>query len=62
MAICGYRTGAIQDASRSNWYNSSERPIAWSAWYPIEDLQSGEQTSENFFELGDVSVDAALTT
>lgn len=62
MAICGYRTGVIQDASRSNWHNNSERPIAWSAWYPIEDLESSEQTSEHLFELGDVNLDVALTT
>ncbi|ATG40959.1 alpha/beta hydrolase family protein [Phaeobacter piscinae] len=62
MAVCGYRSGVIKDASRSNWHNNSERPIAWSAWYPIEDLESGEQTSGQFFELGDVKLDAALTT
>lgn len=61
MAICGYRTGVIQDASRSNWQNNSDRPIAWSAWYPIDDVESGEQPSGHFFELGDVSLDAALT-
>ncbi|MEZ5776794.1 MAG: hypothetical protein R3E44_00385 [Paracoccaceae bacterium] len=61
MAVCGYRTGVIQDASRSNWHNNSECPIAWSAWYPIEDVENGEQTSGQFFELGDVAINAALT-
>ncbi len=61
MVICGYRTGVIQDASRSNWQNNSDRPIAWSAWYPIDDVESGEQPSGYFFEAGDVILDAALT-
>ena len=60
MAICGYRTGVIQDASRSNWQNNSERPIAWSAWYPTEDVEKGERPSGQFFEPGNVIWDAAL--
>ncbi|MEM7004994.1 MAG: hypothetical protein AAF498_03865 [Pseudomonadota bacterium] len=60
MAICGYRTGVIWDASRSDWHNNSERPIAWSAWYPTDASGNVEQASEHYFELGDVALDAAL--
>lgn len=60
MAICGYRTGVIQDTSRSNWHNSSERPIAWSAWYPIEDAGNAARAPEHFFDLGDIALDASL--
>ncbi len=62
MAICGYRTGLIKDASRSNWQNDAERPIAWSAWYPTEDAQSVGRASEQFFELGEVVWNAELVT
>ncbi len=61
MANCGYRTGVIHDSSRSDWHNNSERPIAWSAWYPIDDIENGKQASGQFFKLGDVTLDAALT-
>ena len=61
MAICGYRNGVIWDASRSNWQNSSERPIAWSAWYPTEDAENGGQTCNQFFDLRDVVLDAPMT-
>lgn len=61
MAICGYRTGVISDISRPNWQNNSERPIAWSAWYPTDDVENGEETSGQFFELGNVALDGALT-
>lgn len=60
MAICGYRTGVITDASRTNWQNNSERPIAWSAWYPTEDAEKCERPEGHFFEPGDVALDAAL--
>ncbi len=62
MAMCGYRTGLIRDASRSNWQNNAERPIAWSAWYPTEDDARVERPSGQFFELGEVIWDAALVT
>lgn len=62
MAICGYRTGVVWDASRSNWHNTSDRPIAWSAWYPAKDIENGEQPSAQFFEPGDVIWDAPLVT
>lgn len=60
MAMCGYRTGLIRDASRASWQNDAERPIAWSAWYPTEDDASIEPPSGQFFELGEVIWDAAL--
>lgn len=61
MTICGYRTGVFEDTSRSDWHNRSKRPIAWSAWYPIDEASSGERPSGSYFELGDVALDAALT-
>ena len=60
MATCGYRTGVIRDPSRSNWQNTAERPIAWSAWYPTEDEDKGCGVSEQVFELGNVICDAAI--
>lgn len=61
MAICGYRTGVIHDAARSDWQNNSGRPIAWSAWYPTEDADNGERPPGQFFEHGNVLLDAAPT-
>lgn len=60
MVKCGYRTGLISDASRQNWQNDAERPIAWSAWYPTEDDPSVERPSGQFFELGEVIWGATL--
>lgn len=60
MAICGYRTGVIWDVSRSNWQNNGHRPIAWSAWYPAEDVEKAEPPSGQFFELGNVIWEATL--
>lgn len=60
MAICGYRTGVITDPSRPNWQGNSDRPIAWSAWYPTEVAERGERLAGHYFEPGDVALDAAL--
>ena len=60
MAMCGYRTGLIRDASRPNWQNDAERPIAWSAWYPTEDDTGAERPAGQFFELGEVIWNASL--
>ncbi|WP_299962313.1 hypothetical protein [uncultured Roseobacter sp.] len=60
MAICGYRTGVIWDASRSNWQNNADRPIAWSAWYPAEDVEKAERPPGQFFELGNAIWEATL--
>ncbi|AXI47161.1 dienelactone hydrolase [Sulfitobacter sp. SK012] len=62
MAKCGYRTGVIHDAARSNWQNTGTRPIAWSAWYPTQNEGCGVPVSEPFFALGDVIRDANLST
>lgn len=62
MAMCGYRTGLIRDASRPNWQNDADRPIAWSAWYPTEDDIGVKQPSGQFFELGEVIWNASLVT
>lgn len=32
----GFTAGRIEDGSRSNWTGDGSRPVAWSAWYPIE--------------------------
>lgn len=60
MAICGYRTGVVCDASRSNWQNNGHRPIAWSAWYPSLEVDRVERPSRQFFELGNVGWEATL--
>lgn len=60
MPMCGYRTGVINDTSRSNWQEDAERPIAWSVWYPTEDAGSAERPSGQFFELGNVIWNATL--
>lgn len=62
MAKCGYRTGVINDASRSNWQGDADRPITWSAWYPTDDGESAQRPSEQFFELGNVIWNADLST
>ncbi len=60
MANCGYRTGVIRDASRSNWQNDASRPIAWSAWYPTSETEGANRPIANFFDMGNVVQDAAL--
>lgn len=60
MAMCGYRTGVITDASRSNWQNDAERPIAWSAWYPTDDAACDQPHTGHVFDLGGVTRDATL--
>ncbi|WP_299408211.1 hypothetical protein [uncultured Roseobacter sp.] len=60
MAACGYRTGKIHDPARSNWQNSGDRPIAWSAWYPIEGHKDAERAEGHFFDLGHVIRNADL--
>lgn len=62
MTLCGYRTGLIMDVSRSNWQNDADRPIAWSAWYPTDDALTTKRSDPSFFEMGDVSPNAALAT
>ncbi len=62
MSSCGYRTGVIYDASRSNWAGVGERPIAWSAWYPIGDASSNAQPPGQLFEKGDVCWNAPLAS
>ncbi|MEM9045492.1 MAG: alpha/beta fold hydrolase [Pseudomonadota bacterium] len=61
MSACGYRTGVINDGSRSNWQNSGARPIAWTAWYPSRRVASSKQPEPGFFESGDIVLDAPLT-
>lgn len=61
MAICGYRTGVIMDATRPDWQDSGPRPVAWSAWYPTEDAGDFVHPSGQFFDLGDVIWNAALS-
>lgn len=60
MTNCGYRTGVFQDKARSNWQNNGPRPVAWSAWYPIESGDSGTRATAQFFETGDVIYNAPL--
>lgn len=61
MAICGYRTGVLWDASRPNWQDTGKRPIAWSAWYPTKDTVGVEKPDGQFFDLGEVVWHAALS-
>jgi len=61
MAMCGYRTGVIWDTTRPNWLNSGERPIAWSAWYPTDNIENVERPLGHFFDLGGVIQNADLT-
>lgn len=60
MALCGYRTGVIQDPSRPNWDNTGDRPIAWSAWYPTDDEGPPTPAAGAVFDLGAVIRNAAL--
>lgn len=62
MAQCGYRTGVITDTSRTNWQNASDRPIAWSAWYPTDDILTSDCRSGVFFDIGDVISEASLAS
>ncbi|MBF9052236.1 dienelactone hydrolase [Roseobacter sp. HKCCD9010] len=60
MSTCGYRTGVVQDKSRSNWQNSGARLIAWTAWYPAQRIASAKPPEPGFFVSGDVALDAPL--
>lgn len=60
MTICGYRNGVIHDKSRQDWQNSGARPIAWSAWYPAQQITSNKPPTQGFFAIGDVAFNAPL--
>lgn len=60
METCGYRTGMINDASRPNWGNTADRPIAWSAWYPSTGARDTDQPIGQLFDLGNVIRNAPL--
>lgn len=36
MYACGYRSGVLNDVQRLNWRGDGPRPLAWSAWYPVQ--------------------------
>lgn len=60
MDSIGYRTGRIEDATRSNWQNSGPRPIAWSAWYPASGAATQPLPAGPFFTPGDILPGAPL--
>lgn len=61
MANCGYRTGIVFDALRSNWHNTGPRPIAWSAWYPTSATAPKPDADwAELFDAGDIVPDAPL--
>ncbi|WP_371171520.1 alpha/beta hydrolase family protein [Aliiroseovarius sp. 2305UL8-7] len=61
MGSVGYRTGLEMDCDRFDWDGATDRPLAWSAWYPVStDDTGGNRPHGQFFDLGDVEVDREL--
>lgn len=56
----GYRTGCEEDGGRSSWDGLTARPLAWSAWYPCREDLGGDRVEGQFFDLGDVRLNAEL--
>ncbi len=61
----GFRSGLVQDTSRTDWDGTGPRPIAWAAWYPashdaIEAPMRVGGSEEPWFDIGAVARDAAL--
>jgi predicted dienelactone hydrolase len=46
MFRTGFTAGKKQDSSRSNWAGDGSRPLAWSAWYPTEDIAGSAALSK----------------
>ena len=61
MCIVGYQTGLESDARRWDWDGANDRPLPWSAWYPVSTGHAvGKRPYGQFFDLGDVEVDGEL--
>ena len=54
----GYRVGLEHDDARRDWFDTGARPLAWSAWYPCPPEASASGPAGQFFDPGDVRVDA----
>ena len=59
MTIVGYQTGQENDPNRMNWAGTGPRPLTWSAWYPAQHGTGIEPDMPQFFEMGDLAVNAA---
>lgn len=56
----GYRVGLEYDSTRRNWTDADARPLAWSAWYPGSRDAPAVHLTGQFFDPGDVRVDAEV--
>jgi len=43
MYQVGLARGLIEDKTRNNWTSDGPRPVAWVAWYPVDDTAHGEK-------------------
>ncbi len=43
MYQVGLARGLIDDKTRNNWTGDGPRPVAWVAWYPVDDTARGEK-------------------
>ena len=66
MMPAGFRSGLVQDASRTDWDGAGPRPISWAAWYPATDNATTAPMrvggpAEPWFDIGAVARDAPLS-
>lgn len=47
MYQVGLARGLIDDKTRNNWTGDGPRPVAWVAWYPVDDTVHGEKLCVN---------------
>ncbi len=60
MHHVGYKTGLIEDETRSHWTDDAPRPIKWSAWYPADG--PGRSLASTYFDLGPVTGNAKFSS
>lgn len=63
--IAAFRSGLLQDRSRTDWDGTGARPISWSAWFPASVGEAAAPMkvggpAEPWFDVGPVARDAAL--
>lgn len=61
LSDVGYRSSILMDPHRNNWDGTSQRPLAWSAWYPTSSPVSTTRPAKTqLFDLGQIVVDGEL--
>lgn len=62
--VVGFQSGLLRDRERLDWDGTASRPVAWSAWYPVEDEGAAASVTvggprSDWFDLGRLARGAA---